>query len=482
MIHRRHRATIPTLLLLLAWTLPSAATEQILDSTGGPAPSSGLDGPTALATDSAGNVYVAALASSNAFVVSPLGEVEELIDVTGAGLGSPLVAAVDIEVDSIGTVFVVGRDSDNVFRIDLDGTITRILAATGDGAGNILDEPSAIAVDSAGRVFVAGRLSHNVFMVDPVTGVELVIDAAGAGVGASLSHPAALAVDEDDNLYVLGEGSDNVLRRTPGGTVSEILDAAGDGAGHAFDATSALAVGSDGSVFASSDVPAVGAGPAIFRVAPGGGISRFASLGFAITGLAVDSTGQVLAASEGGWPSYSFVAAFAADGTPLGNVIDLNGDFAGHALDGARGLAIAPNDDVLVTGLASDNVFRVPTGTYLSPDTDGDLIPDNRDNCSTFPNGDSQDDQRDVDQDGYGNRCDADFDQDGAVAGADFQLFANYGFGQPDPLYDLDGDGFVLGSDFGLFVGFFGRPLGPSGLACADPTIDVGAGDPPCLP
>jgi uncharacterized protein (TIGR03790 family) len=53
------------------------------------------------------------------------------------------------------------------------------------------------------------------------------------------------------------------------------------------------------------------------------------------------------------------------------------------------------------------SVARVNTGD----DLDGDRIPDARDNCLHVPNRD----QRDTDGDGYGNLCDADFDNDGRV-------------------------------------------------------------------
>lgn len=121
-------------------------------------------------------------------------------------------------------------------------------------------------------------------------------------------------------------------------------------------------------------------------------------------------------------------------------------------------------------------------------DADGDLIPDDFDNCSTLDNGPNDvSNQVDVDLDGYGNRCDADFDQDGATTPADFGIFLGT-FGGPcvppgacTP--DLDGDGAVTPADFGIFLTYFGGgPPGPSGLACADPTIQTSLGDVPCLP
>lgn len=110
-------------------------------------------------------------------------------------------------------------------------------------------------------------------------------------------------------------------------------------------------------------------------------------------------------------------------------------------------------------------------------DTDGDLVPNQFDNCSTVTNGPSQaSNQVDTDIDGYGNRCDGDFDNDGAVLGSDFTfLLSQFGKNTPAALEaDLDGDLAVLGSDFTRFLALFGKPIGPSGLACAGTT--------PCTP
>ena len=102
------------------------------------------------------------------------------------------------------------------------------------------------------------------------------------------------------------------------------------------------------------------------------------------------------------------------------------------------------------------------------PDQDQDGVDDPFDNCLVRPNPD----QRDTNQDGYGNLCDADFDNDGGTGGSDFALLkAVFGttLGQPafDPDMDLDGNGAVGGSDFALLRSLFGAAPGPSGLACA---------------
>ena len=101
-------------------------------------------------------------------------------------------------------------------------------------------------------------------------------------------------------------------------------------------------------------------------------------------------------------------------------------------------------------------------------DTDLDTIPDVFDNCSEAPNGAAPggvcSNQIDSDEDGFGDACDSDLDNDGVVAGSDFGLLVGV-FGSGDAVADLDCDGVVAGSDFGILVGDFGLAPGPGATA-----------------
>jgi uncharacterized protein (TIGR03790 family) len=110
-------------------------------------------------------------------------------------------------------------------------------------------------------------------------------------------------------------------------------------------------------------------------------------------------------------------------------------------------------------------VAHPPAATPL--DRDGDGVRDKYDNCLVLPNAD----QRDSDEDGFGNLCDADFDGDGRVGTSNgktpfgdierLRRSVAHGFYIPD--HDLNGDGKVDLSDLSIAELNLHLPPGPSG-------------------
>jgi hypothetical protein len=109
--------------------------------------------------------------------------------------------------------------------------------------------------------------------------------------------------------------------------------------------------------------------------------------------------------------------------------------------------------------------------------TDNDGIPDVLDKClydsrNAIPPGTC-----DTDHDGYGNVCDADFDQSFGVNPTDFVMYFiprfKSGSDTPPVGADMDCSGAVNPTDFSMyfvpkFKGMLGGAIpGPSGLACA---------------
>ncbi|MFK7888430.1 MAG: DUF4215 domain-containing protein [Gammaproteobacteria bacterium] len=111
-----------------------------------------------------------------------------------------------------------------------------------------------------------------------------------------------------------------------------------------------------------------------------------------------------------------------------------------------------------------DNVALRGVVCDAPADQDFDGIPDGIDNCTQAANAS----QLDTDGDGYGNRCDADFNDDCVVNAADLGIFRTLFF-TPNSEADLDGNGITGIVDLGIFrTLFFGTP-GPSASGSCGP-------------
>jgi hypothetical protein len=108
-------------------------------------------------------------------------------------------------------------------------------------------------------------------------------------------------------------------------------------------------------------------------------------------------------------------------------------------------------------------------------DSDDDGVPDVADNCRLVANGTLIPDsggnsQSDADSDGYGDICDADFNNNGVVDSNDASLLFNQ-FGNDsldesfNPAVDMNGNGAIDSNDASRLFSAFGNPPGPSGIA-----------------
>jgi hypothetical protein len=101
----------------------------------------------------------------------------------------------------------------------------------------------------------------------------------------------------------------------------------------------------------------------------------------------------------------------------------------------------------------SNGIMRL--AWQLAPDADGDTISDDIDNCSQTPNVD----QRDIDEDGYGNACDCDLNNDDIVNLSDYLLFSQE-WGQTGSNYaDFNADELVNLADYAIFGCFWGTQV-----------------------
>jgi len=152
-------------------------------------------------------------------------------------------------------------------------------------------------------------------------------------------------------------------------------------------------------------------------------------------------------------PEWITVVAFdPKTGLELGRSL-INGDGVGEIDlgDGFKG------DNVLVRVASPDGASTQAAAKEV--DTDGDGVPDSRDNCTLVPNKE----QLDTDGDGYGNACDADLNNDGFVNAVDLSIMRGQ-FAKRGVAGDLNGDGLVNSLDVSRFNKLFGKAPGPSAL------------------
>jgi hypothetical protein len=93
-------------------------------------------------------------------------------------------------------------------------------------------------------------------------------------------------------------------------------------------------------------------------------------------------------------------------------------------------------------------------------DSDGDSVEDHLDNCIAASNPG----QFDADDDGFGNACDADFNNDGVVNVLDLGYLRAVFF-SADEVADINVDGVVNSIDLGRFKDLYFDVPGPSAFA-----------------
>lgn len=219
-------------------------------SADGPALSAQFFGPTGLAVDASGNVYVADQYNHTARKIAVDGTVSTLAGIAGIGgyADGPkgtgqLVAPWGIAVDSSGNVYVSDEFAFTIRKIDASGTLSTLAGSPGiegssDGLGGAatFGGPCGIAVDGAGDIFVADSPNDEIREVSPAGEVTTVAGMAvdgdgflgsgdGAGSAARFAGPTGVAIGQA-GLYVTDTENDTVRLIAGQDVVSTVAGAA----------------------------------------------------------------------------------------------------------------------------------------------------------------------------------------------------------------------------------------------------------------
>jgi hypothetical protein len=261
---------------ILALALPASASWQFDLQWGTSGSGDGqLFTPRAVATDSAGNVYVADTGnnriqqfdSSGAFIrkwggsgsgagqfnypdgvaVGPAGHVYvadtgnhriEEFDPSGAfvrqwgskGSRSGQFRYPDgVAVDSVGHVFVTDRDNNRVQEFDSSGAFIRKWGSKGSGNGRFRS-PEDVATDAAGHVYVADRDNSRVQEFDSSGAFIRKWGSQGSGNG-QFSSPGGVAVDSVGHVFVADRDNNRVQEFDSSGAFIRKWGSKGSGGG-----------------------------------------------------------------------------------------------------------------------------------------------------------------------------------------------------------------------------------------------------------
>jgi serine/threonine protein kinase, bacterial len=159
-----------------------------------PLPFTGVNLPTGVTVDAAGNVYVADMGNDR--VVRLAAGASDPTPLPFTGLKNPQ----DVAVDTAGNVYVTDTSNNRVMRLAAGASDPTPLPFTG------LKNPQGVAVDTAGNVYVTDRGNDRVMRL-----------AAGAPAPTplpftGLKDPQSVAVDTAGNIYVTDLGPDPVVK------------------------------------------------------------------------------------------------------------------------------------------------------------------------------------------------------------------------------------------------------------------------------
>jgi uncharacterized protein (TIGR03437 family) len=198
---------------------------------GGPATSATLYGPSGVAVDASGNIFIAdtfnnvirEVTASNGYISTVAGV--QTLTVFSGDNGPATSAELDnptsVFVDSSGNIFIADRGNNRIRKFTVGGSITTVAGNGGEGHLGIpgpatsaeLYNPSSVFEDASGNLFIAAIYNNAVLEVSAATGNISTVAGmegtsgfygdGGAATSALLNHPGDAVVDASGDVFIV---------------------------------------------------------------------------------------------------------------------------------------------------------------------------------------------------------------------------------------------------------------------------------------
>ena len=351
--------------------------------------------PQGIAADTAGNLYVVDTNNSTIRKITPAGSVTTLAGtpgVSGSADGSGAAAKFSnpsaITSDTTGNLFVADTNNTTIRKITAGGVVTTLagtpgVAGSADGTGLAaqIRYPQGIAVDTAGNLFVADTGNFTIRKITPAGAVTTLAgtpsvsgSADGSGAAAQFNQPYGIAADTAGNLFLADTFNNTIRKITPAGAVTTLAGTPGvsgraDGSGAAaqFNRPFGITADTAGNLFLADTynntirkitpagaVTTLAGTPGVSGSADGSGLAAQFSYP---QGIAADTAGNLFVADTGNFTIRKI--------TPAGVVTTLAGTpVVKGSADGSGAAALFFNP----IGIAADtagNVFVADTYNHI---------------------------------------------------------------------------------------------------------------------
>jgi len=225
-----------------------------------------------VATDTAGNIYVADSQNNLIRKIDPEGIVSTLAgsgqpgSKDGKGAAASFFNPAAISVDKKGDVYVADKQNNLVRKISPDGLVTTVAGRWEKneeygGKFPVFDYPAGIVVDAAGNIYVTDSFHNKIRKIGPngkITTIAGNINPGskdGAGTAASFFIPQGIALDPKGNLYIADTYNNMIRKISPAGIVTTVAGktkrgaANGRGSAASFNHPDGLAIDKTGNIY-----------------------------------------------------------------------------------------------------------------------------------------------------------------------------------------------------------------------------------------